>query len=301
MQHTYKRGLLDRYDGWRVRDIDPMFAVIPFIMRTRIDSQNYFEENVPIEKIEEFIRAHKEDIPDLTFMHVIMAAMVRLISQRPYLNRFIIWNKIYARNHLNISLMIKRTIADRGEETMIKPEFEPSDTLLDVVRKVHDEIERTKPAGQVNSTDKTARLMKLLPAFLMRITVRMLRWLDNIGKLPKAIHQASPFHCSMFLTNLGSLGIGPIYHHLYEFGTCSVFLAMGNKTRMHTVSATGHREVQRFIGLKFVTDERICDGHYYAASMKLLRRLLANPELLLDPPAQVVVDDGVDHPRIDIE
>ena len=299
MQHTFPRGLFDRYDGWRVRNVDAVFSVVPFILRTRIDSQVFFEENIPIENLEAFVRKQRETMPELSFMHVIIAAMVRMYSQRPYLNRFIVWNKIYARNHLNLSLIIKRSLDDHGEETLVKPEFELTDTLADVVRRLSEVIADNKLEGAANSSDKLAKFMGYLPAFVMRFVVGLLRALDNIGKLPRAIHSASPWHCSMFLTNLGSLGIGPIYHHLYEFGTCSVFAAMGNKTRVHTVSDTGERQIRRFIGLKFVSDERICDGYYYAASMKLLRKYLLNPELLLTPPETVAVDDGVGKPRLD--
>ena len=274
MQHTFKRSLFDRYDGWRVRNVDPVFSIVPFILRTRIDSQNLFEENIPIEKLEAFVRKQREIMPGLSFMHVIIAALVRMLSQRPYLNRFIIWNKIFARNTISLSLVIKRELTEQGEETIIKPEFDPKDTLFDVVNKMSKAVSENMQEG--NEADNLSRFM---------------------GKLPKSIHSISPWHSSMFLTNLGSLGIGPVYHHLYEFGTCSIFIAMGNKTRLHTISATGEREVLRFIGLKFVTDERICDGLYYANSMKLLRRLLMNPETLLSPPENVIIDDGVRRPN----
>ncbi|MBR2329155.1 MAG: hypothetical protein IKA58_04655, partial [Clostridia bacterium] len=131
MQDTFKKGLGDRYDGWRVRNVDAVFNVIPFIMRTRMDSQNLFEENIPIENIEKFIRKHREDMPDLTFMHVIIAALIRMIAVKPYLNRFIMWNKIYARNTISLSLMIKRKHSN--VETNVKPEFDPTATLSDVV------------------------------------------------------------------------------------------------------------------------------------------------------------------------
>lgn len=298
MQQTFKRVLFDRYDGWRVRNVDAFFAVVPFVLRTRMDSQVFFEERVSVDKVEDFIRRHKEEIPGLSFMHVIMAAMVRLFSQRPYLNRFIIHNKIYARNSLSIALSIKRSMDIHGEETTIKPEFEPSDTLYDVVRRVQEELV-TQEQGAENDTDSVARLFRRLPTFIVRFAVFVLRNLDKIGKLPKFIHKASPFHASMFITNVGSLGIGPVYHHLYEFGSCSLFGAMGNKSRVHTVSKDGERIQERYLGLKFVVDERICDGYYFASTMKMLRRILANPEVLLTPPEQIFVDDGVDRPRID--
>ena len=299
MQHTFKKGLFDRYDGWRVRNVDAVFGIIPFILRTRIDSQNFFEENIPAEGIEAFVRKYKEEIPGLTFMHVVIAAMIRMLALRPYLNRFVVWNKIYARNHINLSLVIKRAVTDGGEETLVKPEFEPTDTIADVVRRVTEIIAENAPEGTVNGSDSASRIFRALPAFLVRIAACGMHNLDKIGLLPKVINRISPWHCSLFLTNLGSLGIGPIYHHLYEFGTCSVFVAMGNKTKVQTVSPGGTPLVHRFIGLKFVTDERICDGHYYAASMKLLRRLLANPEALLLPPETVSIDDGVAKKRID--
>ncbi len=296
MQNTFKRGLFDRYDGWRVRNVDPIFSIVPFVLRTRIDSQNLFEENVPIEKLEAFVRKQRETMPGLSFMHVIIAALVRMLALRPYLNRFIIWNKIYARNSISLSLVIKRELTEQGEETIIKPEFSPNDTLFEVVNKLSLAVSENMQEGAQNEADTLSKFLGKLPAFAMRFIAGLLRWLDNVGKLPKSIHSISPWHSSVFLTNLGSLGIGPVYHHLYEFGTCSIFIAMGNKTRLHTISATGEREVLRFIGLKFVTDERICDGLYYANSMKLLRRLLMNPESLLSPPAKVVIDDGVRRP-----
>lgn len=296
MKQYFKRHIGDRYDGWRVRKVDAVFSIIPFIMRTRLDSQNFFEETVPIEHLEMFIRKHKDEMPELSLMHIVMAATIRLIALRPYLNRFVVWNKIFARNHINMSLIIKRKLSN--VETMIKPEFEPEDTLYDVVRRVSEEVNKNVADDAVNSSDETCNALLKLPAFVMRFVVKLLYGLDNIGLLPKKLFNVSPWHCSAFITNVGSLGIGPIYHHLYEFGTCSLFIAMGNKQRTITVNAEGKPVTRRSIGLKFVTDERICDGQYYAASMKMMRKLLEKPELLLESPAQVVVDDGVTNKRL---
>lgn len=152
-----------------------------------------------------------------------------------------------------------------------------------------------------NSMDKLAGILGYIPAFILRLVIGGLRWLDNIGLMPKGVADASPFHCSAFLTNVGSVGIGPIYHHLYEFGTCSIFVAMGNKYKYGAISREGARVEKRFVGLKFVTDERICDGKYYADSMKVLRRLLNNPELLMTPPAEIPIDDGVPARKLKIK
>jgi hypothetical protein len=294
----YKWSWGDRYDGWRVRKVDAVFRVIPYILRTRMDAQNFFEEKIQVDKIEEFIKKHREDIPDLSIMHVIMAAMVRLISQRPHLNRFVVWNKIFARNHINFSIAIKRSLTDAGEETLIKPYFLPEDTLLDVVRKTKEQQEANQKVGTKNASDTISRVLGVLPDSLMRIVAWSMLWSDKVGILPRFINEASPWHCSIFLTNIGSIGVESIYHHLYEFGTCSNFVAMGKKSRQHLLNTHGNLVAHKNIALKFVLDERICDGFYYASSMRLLSKYLDNPEVLLTAPEKVVVDEGVGKKRV---
>ena len=287
----------DRYDGWRVKKVDAVFQVVPYFLRTRMDAQNYFEERVAIDHIEAFIREHKEDIPGLSIMHVVIAAMVRLVSQRPNLNRFVMWNKIFARNYLNFSIVVKRSISDDGEETLIKPYFQPTDTLQDVARKILEQQENNQKVGQQNNSDKLSKLFGYVPDFLMRFLVFSFLWLDKVGLLPRVIEQASPWHSSIFLTNIGSIGVESIYHHLYEFGNCSIFLAMGKKSQRHTVNRAGELSTYKSILLKFVLDERICDGYYYASSMRMLNKILKDPEQLLTPPEKVFIDEGVGRKR----
>lgn len=283
----------DRYDGWRVRKVDPVFRVIPYILRTRMDAQNFFEEKVPIDHIEAFIKKHKDEMPDLSIMHVIMAATVRLLSQRPHLNRFVVWNKIFARNHINFSIAIKRSMTDAGEETLIKPYFQAEDTLQEVVRKTKEVQLANQQEGAQNASDTISKVLGTLPDWLMRVVAWLLLWTDKVGILPRFINEASPWHCSVFLTNIGSIGVESIYHHLYEFGTCSNFLAMGKKSRYHTYNKEGALVAHKQIRLKFVLDERICDGYYYASSLRLMTKYLLNPEILLSPPEKVVKDEGV--------
>ena len=296
----FRWTLGDRYDGWRVRNVDPVFSVIPYFLRTRMDAQNFFEEKIDIDNIEAFIKEHKNDIPDLSLMHVVMASLVRLISQRPHLNRYVIWNKIFARNHVNFSIAVKRSLSDEGEETLIKPYFMPADTLQDIVRKTRLEQENNQQVGQQNSSDMISKILGFLPEFLLRFVVFMLLHMDKVGIMPKFINKASPWHSSIFLTNIGSIGVESIYHHLYEFGTCSMFCAMGKKTRRHTIDKNGDMRSHKSIQLKFVLDERICDGFYYASSMRMLNKILANPSVLLLPPEQVNIDEGVGKKRIDL-
>jgi hypothetical protein len=290
----------DRYDGWRVRKVDAVFRVIPYFLRTRMDAQNFFEERIPIDHLESFIKEVKNEMPELSIMHIIIAALVRLFSQRPHLNRFVMWNKLFARNHLNVAIAIKRSLSDEGEETLIKPYFQLTDTLQDVVRKIHTEQTKNQQTGQKNGSDTVSRILGYLPDSLMRLVVFVLFWMDKVGIMPKLIFRVSPWHSSIFLTNIGSIGVESIYHHLYEFGTCSMFVAMGKKTRKNIIEKNGNTVTQKSILLKFVLDERVCDGFYYASSMRLLNKILADPALLLTSPETIVTDAGVDRKRADL-
>lgn len=296
----FKWSLGDRYDGWRLRKVDAMFSVSSFLQPKRVESEVFFEINIPIDKIEIFVREQKDNIPGVSIMHVVMAALVRLISQRPHVNRFVVWNKLFARNHVSFSLAIKRSMTDEGEETVIKPYFLPTDTLADIVEKVRLEVEKNKQEGEENSSDSISKVMNLLPDFLLRTVIFFVLQLDKIGILPKMMFDASPFHTTLFLTNSGSIGIEPIYHHLYELGTCSMFVSMGKKERKSSTEKDGTVKQSKFMKLKFVLDERICDGFYYATTIRMIDKILNDPDQLLQPPASVIVDSSVGKKRADL-
>jgi len=298
MQKLFLKRRRDRRDGWRVKPADPVIDLVPYVLRTRIDSQVLFEEEISISGIEEFIRQHSQEIPGLSIMYVLIAAIVRLISQRPYLNRFIVHNKLYAHNSIKVSVAIKRGLSDKGGEALIKPEFEPDDTIADVVRKIETEMAAAKPTDAENDTDKTAKILGKIPSWVKRPLVNLMYRFDSHGMLPKVFEDASPWHTSAFLTNIGSIGIDSVYHHLYEFGTCSLFIAMGKKNRETVRDADGSERIQKTMRLRMVTDERICDGHYYAVSMRYYKKILLKPEQLLRPPHEVLYDDEIESPRV---
>ena len=287
----HRRRLGDRYDGRRLWSLSPFYQITPFIMRTRVDAQDYFEDNIYIEKAENWLRGLRErGNPDIGILHLFIAAMVRAFSQKPRLNRFVAGQRIFSRHKIQITLAIKKRLHEDGLETTLKMDFDPRDTIFDVAEKVNRAIEENKESETKNETDKTAKLFMLLPRFLLRGLMAALRLFDYYGLLPRAIHQASPFHTSAFITDLGSLGIKPIYHHIYDFGTTSLFLAFGKKEKELFMAQDGTIQTRKYIPIKVVNDERICDGHYYAAAFKYIRSLFQRPETLETAPGTVVAD-----------
>lgn len=288
-----KRGFGDRKDGRRVRSASVISRVMPYIMKHRSDAQNFFADQLSIDKTEKFCREKvKEGKKNFSILHVMLASYVRMISQRPALNRFISGQKIYSRDdEIVINMSIKREMTIDAPDTMIKVVFHPEDTIDDVYDKFNKVVTETLEAGEGSSFDNVAKILSNIPGIFFRWTVTWLNFFDYLGWLPKFLtNEVSPFHGSMIITSMGSLGIKPIYHHLYDFGNLPVFLSYGSKQTEYRLTADGSVEKHKYIDLKAVTDERIVDGFYYASCFKLIKRYVENPEELLEKPQKVYYD-----------
>ncbi len=285
-----RRRLGDRGDGRRVRGISPMTRVACYIMEDRTGASNRIRDCVDVGQLEKYVREKRaEGMKSFTMMHAIIAAYVRVLSQMPALNRFIAGHKVFARNNIEVALTIKKEMSLESPDTVVKIFPEYGMTAKDVYELMQKEIDdyRNSPGG---AFDDTAKVLNYFPGFIMLWAIRLLRGLDYIGLLPKFLTGLSPFHCSMFITSMGSLGIPPIYHHLYDFGNCPVFLAFGAKERKYELNSKGEVEKKEYMEYTVMMDERICDGFYYAAALKKLRRLLRDPWQLDNPPDEIVED-----------
>ena len=278
-------------EGRRIRSIKPIDAVSPFIMPTRTGASNIFSTSVDIGKCEELLRhMRSEGMKGLGMMHIFMAAYARVVSQLPGLNRYIRGQRLYARKNMEICMTIKKELALNAPETVIKIDATPCDTLATIYEKLAEEVSKNKQDGDQNGMDGVARVLMSFPSVFLKMTVWFLKMLDYFGLLPRALTKLSPFHGSMFITNLGSLGIPPVFHHLYDFGNLPIFIAMGAKRVEYVLNKDGIAEKRKFIDFTIVCDERICDGHYYATAFKMFKRILEKPEQLLTPPEKVVED-----------
>ena len=279
-----------------MRHTQSVFAVMPHIMKKRSDAQVFFDEVIEIDELEKYVRRIRKehDLPYFSLYHVFVAATMRMFVLRPRLNRFIMNGKTYARNHLTTSMTVKREMHQDGLEATIKPRFDKKDTIFDVYRRIDEAMEKeVRDASGENDTDVAAGILNKCPAWLVRAFVNFIIFMDHRGWMNNFINSISPFHTSFYITDVGSIGIDPVYHHLYDFGTTSVFLALGKKQRITTVEPDGTVVVKRVVRIKLVLDERICDGQYYAESFRIFRRLLKKPELLEVPPTEFPEDTWI--------
>ena len=278
-------------EGRRIKGGVPMDAVSPFIMSDRLGAANSFYASVDISKCEQLIKEKRaEGMRGLGMMHFFMATYVRAVSQRPGINRFIRGQRVFARNDIQICMTVKKGLSLNAPESVVKIFVSPQDTLTDIYEALTKEIDTNKHEGDQNSMDSLARLLIKLPRVFLKSTVGILRLFDYFGLLPRYLTNLSPFHGSMFISNLGSLGMPPVVHHLYSFGNIPLFITMGSKRTEYVLNSEGEVEKRRLIDFTFTCDDRICDGHYYASAFKLFKKLLENPEQLFDQPKTVIQD-----------
>ncbi len=280
-----------RKEGRRIKGGIPMDAVSPFIMPDRSGASNMFSTSVDVEKCERLLRQKRlEGMKGLGMIHIFMAAYIRVASELPGINRFIRGQRVYARHNMEICMAIKKEMALNAEETVVKLDATPYDTLYTVYENLTKLLEENKKEGDNNNMDSFARGLVRIPGVILKFVVWFLKLLDYFGLLPRSLTKLSPFHGSMFITNMGSLGMPPIFHHLYNFGNLPLFIAMGKKRTEYVLNREGQVETKRLIDFTIVCDERICDGHYYATAFKKLKKILENPEQLLVAPENVVED-----------
>jgi len=288
-----KRRFGDRAEGRRIRSIDPMAIVAPFIMPSRIGSQNLFQDSVNLAAMERFVHKKREEgFAGFGAMHVLIAAYVRTISQRPGINRFLSGLRLYARHNIEIVMAVKKAMNLEAEETMMKFFFDHRSTATDVFLQMNKKIEeyQNKKEEKENAFDKLARVLGYMPTFQLRAAISLLRWLDFHNWLPERLRRLSPFHASVVFSSMGSLGILPIFHHLYDFGNVPVFVTFSTMRKSVETDRDGTIHRVRHLDFAVTSDERICDGFYYASAFHEMRKYLKNPELLDNPPETVVAD-----------
>ena len=280
----------DRIDGRYVRTAQVMEQVTAYFMPNRTGANNLFSESVEITELERYIRRkRKEGLTGFSITHAVLAAYVRTVAKYPALNRFVAGQRIYSRGEdVAVCMTIKKELTAEAPDSLIKVHLHPADTAADVYRKFNEKVEEAKNEMETTA-DATVAGFMAIPRLVLKFAIWLLKCLDYFGLVPKFLLEISPFHGSVYFTNVGSLGIKPVFHHLYDFGTVPAFCAFGRKRRAEEIK-DGQIVERKYLDMTFNLDERICDGFYYASVIKYFLRLLTRPDELDHVPENIIKD-----------
>jgi len=280
-----KRRFGDRRDGKRLKKIDSMHAFMPYLLPKRCDNEAVLKENIPCEKLLEFVAEKNAQSPDFkyTVFHVILAAAAKTIYLRPKMNYFYKGHRLYERNEISFAFTVKRTFEDGSDEALaifrLRTESEDS-PLEQIHKKMAKYINMVRGENKKDGATDIMDTLTKLPRFLVKFIVFVLNRLDYHGWLPASIEKEDPYHCTMYASNLGSIKATADYHHLAEFGTNSLFMLIGEMKDMIDLDENKQVTVKKMLPVSMTVDERIADGFYFAKSFKILKHLLQNPHLL---------------------
>ena len=283
-QNTRKRDRRDRRDGYYLKDIDSMHVIMPYVMPHRAANEAVLGEVIDITRVNEYVQKKNSENPDFkyTWFHVICAAFAKTLVLRPKMNYFISGYRMYERKDIEVAFTVKRKFEDDAEETLAKfvIDREGGSPIEQVHSFVRDIVTKVRVQDKTEGITNEFNFYQVLPRPVFRAFVWFLRVLEYFGRYPKSLAKDDPCYCSVYLTNLGSIKMNADYHHLFEWGNNSFFVVIGEKKKLPFFNEDGTYELRDTIKLCLTVDERIADGYYFAKSLKLLRHLLQNPELL---------------------
>ncbi|HHV41443.1 MAG TPA: 2-oxo acid dehydrogenase subunit E2 [Clostridiaceae bacterium] len=268
-----------RSDGKVVKGEDPLIRMTPFIMRGRNEAVIYFPRSYDIEAIQTFIQDQRARGKRITLFNIIAASMLQTIFRRPKINRFIAGRRLYEHNDVSILYAVKARMTDDALESIAKVEFNPDDTIYDVAERMKSNTDMIKD-GKLKTDDKFIHFVSKLPRSILQFALWIIRLMDFYGIMPKALMDAIPLYSSVYISHIGSVGADAPFHHLYEFGTTSIFITIGRVYEAPYKNKDGELEWRQTVDLKFSIDERICDGFYLIKSMKVFDKFMNNPSLL---------------------
>ncbi|MDO5111389.1 MAG: 2-oxo acid dehydrogenase subunit E2 [Clostridia bacterium] len=285
-----KRRWGDRKDGRLLRELDAMHFIVPLIYPNRCDNEAYIAETIDLTNLNAYVAKKNEQEQDFPFkmFQLIVCAILKTVHLRPKMNRFICNKNVYERYKLSAAFVVKKEFADEGGEALALIYADPDDTLQSIRAKILKQIRGCR-SDKLDTSSSSMEILNKMPRFFAKFLVWIICRLDEHGWCPDFLIGSDPYYSSVVLTNVGSIKLGSGYHHLTNWGTNSVFCLVGEKKLRPFFDADGHVEMRDTVRLGLTIDERIADGYYYSKTLRLLRHLLENPELLELPLSEEVV------------
>ncbi|MBQ9814616.1 MAG: 2-oxo acid dehydrogenase subunit E2 [Lachnospiraceae bacterium] len=289
MAKKERRRFGDRFDGKLIKDLDPMHVITPILYPNRCDCEAYISERIELAPIREYLakKNQNEELFPYTVFHIVVTAILKTLTLRPKMNRFVANKLMYQRNDVIASFVVKKLFSDEGEEALALVKALPEDTIDSIHKKLFDQIS-TSRSDKVDKSSESMDIVSRMPRRLTRLFCEIICFLDRIGKCPRGLIATDPYYTSVVLSNLGSIKLQSGYHHLTNWGTCSLFCILGEIKNRASIDENGNTVVKETMDLGLTVDERLADGYYYSKTLRLIRKLLTNPELLELPMGEEI-------------
>ena len=275
-----RRG--DRRDGKRVQ-APGLQTVMTALFPKRTDSEVYLNDKIDATELLKYLEKKNEGRTEgkMTIFHCAITGLARMVRERPLMNRFIQGYRIYERNEISLSFVAKRRFADSSEETLMFLVPEETDTVNEISRKIIGDVaEARKSEHATGGIDELLDKFAAMPRLVMAGAIRVIRIMDFWGVNPKFLTDGDPNYSTILVSNLGSIKCPAVYHHLNNYGTNSIMVTIGTLHKEEVLMPDGHKEVRDVVDIGATLDERIADGFYFARSLKLIRYIFENPEIL---------------------
>ena len=276
-----KRKWGDRFDGYWVRDVDALHAIMPYVYNRRTQSEVYVLQEFDVTKLLKYIEKQNKLHPEYktTVFHALLYGMGKIVYHRPLLNRFIAAGRTYQRHDIHLSFIVKKEFSDHSEEAMLKEKVMPDWTMNSLSQYIYSKVHEAKE-GKENVTEDVMDSLAKLPRPLLSVIAWVIKKMDTYGKLPRSIWEGDINYGTVLLTNLGSIKGPAVYHHLSEYGTASIIAAIGTMRKKPIYDDKGQlKELRDVVDIGVTIDERIADGFYFSKSLRLLDKMLDKPEL----------------------
>ena len=280
-----KRKWGDRRDGRWVK-APGLQTVMGYLLPKRTDCEVYLNDTIDATELMAYLERRNAEHPNYktTLFHCAVAGMARMVKERPLMNRFIQGYRMYERNEISISFVVKRRFADGAEESLMVLKPRDEDTLDSISRKIVGDVRETRRSEHATGgVDALLDGFAALPRFVLIVAIRIIRWLDFWGVNPKALTEGDPNYTTILASNLGSIKCPAVYHHLNNYGTNSVMITIGTLHKAEVLMPDGTKQVRDLVDIGATLDERIADGFYFARSLRLIKHIFAHPELLEKP------------------
>lgn len=284
-----KRRFGDRRDGRLLRELDAMHYIVPIIYPNRCDNEAYISERIDLTRLNAYLEKQNAGNPEFKFtlFHMIVVALIKTLTLRPKMNRFIANENVYQRNEVSAAFVVKKLFSDDGAEALAFLHSVDEDTLFTLRDKLYAQISSAR-SDKIDRTSDSMEILNRMPRFLSKFLIHFIMFLDRHGWCPDFLIATDPYYASILLSNVGSIKLKCGYHHLTNWGTNSVFCLIGEKKKTPVYDEAGNVTMHETVDLGLTIDERIADGYYYSKTIRLFKKLMENPELLERPMIEEV-------------